>query len=387
MASSPSAAEKQPLAFIDLAAQRARIGAAIDQAIARVVEHGQYILGPEVAVLEKAMSQFCGAKHTVTCANGTDALVLVMMAEDIGAGDAVFVPSFTFIATAEAVAARGGTPVFVDVDPKTFNIDIASLERSITSVAAAGELTPRMIVAVDLFGRPANYPALRECAERHGLVLVADAAQSFGAKLAGEPVGTLADFTTVSFFPSKPLGCYGDGGAVLTDDNDAADLLRSLRMHGKGTDKYDNVRIGLNSRLDTLQAAVLFEKLRILEEETVARNEAARRYNDLLAGVVETPVIDNAFTSVWAQYTVILPAATDRNKVQDACKAEGVPTAVYYPVPMDAQTGYKHYPRDPQGLPKSEMLSRRVLSLPMHAYLDATTQERVASTLRRALAA
>ena len=384
--SSPLPTDPPALAFSDLGAQRARVGGDIDRAITRVISHGQYIMGPEVEAFEQAMQQFCGVKHAITCANGTDALILVMMVENIGPGDAVFVPSFTFVATAEAVAVRGGTPVFVDVEPETFNIDVASLDRTIAVIKAAGELTPRMIASVDLFGRPANYLELRKRAREHGLTLVADAAQAFGARLAGKAVGTLSDYTTASFFPAKPLGCYGDGGAVLTDNDTAADTLRSLRNHGKGIDKYNNVRVGLNSRLDTLQAAVLIEKMRIFANEIAARNVAARRYDDLLSDVVRTPVIDENVTSVWAQYTVILPANVHRDDVQASCKAAGVPTAVYYPVPMHAQTGYAHFPRDPQGLPQSEMLSQRVLSLPMHPYLDPATQERVALALRRAVA-
>ncbi len=365
-----------PLPFIDLQAQRARIGPAIDQAIARVIEHGQFIMGPEVGRLEEALAEFSGARHVVTCANGTDALILVLMAEDIGPGDAVLVPSFTFIATCEAVAARRATPVFVDVETKSFNIDPRSLERSIAAAQKAG-LKPRMIIAVDLFGRPADYVALRECAKAHGLILVADAAQSFGAELQSRRVGTLADYTTTSFFPAKPLGCYGDGGAVLTDNAEAAEVLRSVHLHGRGRDKYENVRVGLNSRLDTLQAAVLLEKLKVFPEEIPARNAAARRYQALLSHIVSTPAIPNDATSVWAQYTVVLGPHHDRSRAQAGCRAAGVPTAIYYPIPMHAQAGYSHNPCDPEGLVQSEMLAARVLSLPLHAYLDEVSQERV----------
>lgn len=380
-------ADTQLIAFNDLKTQQIRIGSALDRAMKAVVQHGQFIMGPEVAALEQALGQFCGARHVVSCANGTDALILVMMAEDIGPGDAVFVPTFTFVATAEAVAARGGVPVFVDVDPSTFNIDLQSLDRAIAAIKKGGELKPRMIVSVDLFGRPADYAGLRRLAEEHGLTLVADAAQSFGAKVADRPVGTLADYSTTSFFPSKPLGCYGDGGAVLTDTNAAADQLRSLRNHGKGVDKYDNVRIGLNSRLDTLQAAILLEKLAIFDDEIIARNAVALRYDALLSGCVRTPAQDQAITSVWAQYTVILPEGVSRPGVQQACKEAGIPTAVYYPIPMHCQIGYRHFRRDPQGLAAAEMLAQRVLSLPMHPYLGAPTQEHVAATLARVLAA
>lgn len=384
MLSSPLQAER-PIAFTDLNAQHARIAAQIERAVLQVMQHGQYVMGPEVRAFEADLCRFSGARHAVSCGNGTDALMLVMMAEDIGPGDAVIVPSFTFVATAEAVASRGATPVFADVDPATFNIDLASLDRTIAAINARDDLNLRMVVAVDLFGRPADYTAIRSRADAHGFTVVADAAQSFGATLRGRSVGTLADYTTTSFFPSKPLGCYGDGGAVLTGDDNAAERLRSLRIHGKGADKYDNVRIGLNSRLDTLQAAILLEKLRIFPDEIDARNAAAARYGELLADKVGTPSFADGSTSVWAQYTTILPAGADRARIQASCRAAGVPTNVYYPIPMHHQTGYRNFPSDPKGLQSSEFLCEHVLSLPMHPYLDAAIQERVAAALEGAL--
>lgn len=366
----------EPLPFIDLQAQRKRIGNHIDKAVARVMEHGQFVLGPEVKQLEDALAQFCGARHAITCANGTDALILVLMAEGIGPGDAVFVPSFTFVATGECVALRRATPVFVDVDPRSFNMEPASLDRAITVASKAG-LTPRMVIAVDLFGRPADYSALRTVTDKHGLTLVADAAQSFGARLGETRVGVLADYTTASFFPAKPLGCYGDGGAILINDDTKAELLLSLRLHGQGNDRYDNVRIGLNSRLDTLQAAILLEKLRIFDSEIEARNEAARRYNALLSDIAVTPEMDQGITSVWAQYTILLSDSGTRKAVQSSCAASGVPTAIYYPIPLHRQTGYREFSMDPEGLPHSDWLAERVLSLPMHPYLTAAAQEQI----------
>lgn len=374
----------EQIEFIDLKAQQEKLGSGLSDAIARVLRHGRYIMGPEVAEFEQELSAFCGADHVVTCANGTDALVLVLMAEDIGPGDAVFVPSFTFIATAEAVAARRATPVFVDVDPRTFNIDAESLERAISAAKDDG-LKPRMVIAVDLFGQPADYATLRKCADAHGLILVADAAQSFGAQSNEGKVGTLADYTTTSFFPAKPLGCFGDGGAVTTEDRDAATMLRSLRLHGSGSDKYENVRVGLNSRLDTLQAAILLEKLKIFPDEIDARNVAAHRYRELLSDIVVTPALSNNATSVWAQYTIVLDSEAERSAVQTSCKSAGVPTAIYYPIPLHVQKGYSHFPADPEGLQNSETLSSRVLSLPMHGYLDEAVQTRVADAVRAGL--
>lgn len=372
-----------PIAFVDLQAQRRRIGDGMDRAIARVLEHGGFILGPEVSELERQLAAFCGVRHAVTCANGTDALQLVLMAEGVGPGDVVFVPGFTFVASAEVVALVGATPLFVDVLPGSFNIDPASLKAGIDEARRLG-LRPRVVMPVDLFGQPADYGAISAIAAEHDLLLLADAAQSFGARRDNRRVGTLGTYTATSFFPAKPLGCYGDGGAIFTDDDAKADLLRSLRFHGKGDDKYNNVRIGMNSRLDTLQAAILIEKLRIFEDEIVARQRIADRYNVAFEGLAQLPLLDSGATSVWAQYTLVVP---DRTAVAKACQAAGIPTAVYYPIPLNRQAGYGHYPAVPGGLPVSERLAAQVISLPMHPYLEDDVQQRIIAVVRAALGA
>ena len=370
-----------PPAFIDVAAQRRRLGKRIDDAIARVLAHCQFILGPEVAQFEQALAAFCGARHAVGVASGTDALVLVLMARAIGRGDAVFCPAFTFCATAEAVAILGATPVFVDVDPESFAIDPPSLERAILTAKRLG-LQPKAVLPVDLFGLPADYDAIGSVAER--LFILADAAQSFGATYKGRSVGTLAAATATSFFPSKPLSCYGDGGAVLTDDVTLAERLRSLRVHGQGIDKYDAVRLGLTSRLDTVQAAILLEKLAIFREEIAARERIARRYHEKLAAVALVPSVAHDRASVWAQYTIRLKAGK-RDAVANRLRAESIPTGIYYPKPLHRQEAYRHYPVGDGGLAVTEQLAAEVLSLPMHAYLDEPTQDRIVAAVRRAL--
>jgi dTDP-4-amino-4,6-dideoxygalactose transaminase len=369
--------------FIDLKAQRTRIGKRMDEAILRVVDHGGYIMGPEVRELESQLASFCGAKHCVSCANGTDALGLVLMAWGVKAGDAVFVPAFTFVATAEVVVWRGATPVFVDVLDDTFNMDPDSLEAAIEHAKAQG-LSPRAVIPVDLFGQPADYRRIRPIAQAHGLKVLSDAAQAFGATLDERRTGTFGDATATSFFPAKPLGCYGDGGAVFTDDDELAAQLRSIRVHGQGSDKYDNVRIGINGRLDTLQAAVLLEKLAIFPDEMGARQAVADRYAAGLGNVVVTPPVIEGATSIWAQYTVKLE---NRDAVSVACKAAGIPTAIYYPIPLSNQTGYSGYPSAPGGVPVSEDLSRCVLSLPMHPYLEPEVQETITDAIRKAVGA
>lgn len=373
-----------PIPFIDLASQKARLRGGIDAAIARVLDHGQYVLGPEVSKLEEALRSFTGAAHCVSCANGTDALTLVMMAEGIGPGDAVIVPSFTFVATAETVAQLGATPVFADIRADTFNLDVESMRRAVTAAQEAG-LTPRAVIPVDLFGLPADYAAIEPVAREHGMIVIADAAQSLGAAVHNRRAGILADYTTTSFFPAKPLGCYGDGGAIFLDSAEKAQLLRSLRMHGEGSDRYENVRIGINSRLDTLQAAILLEKLSIFEDEIEARDRAAERYAEALGGLVTVPAVPQGYQSVWAQYTLVLPEGADRAALQAQCRNEGIPTAIYYPIPLHRQEGYSAFPSDAQGLPVCEQLAGRVLSLPMHPYLDAATQDRVIASLRGAI--
>jgi dTDP-4-amino-4,6-dideoxygalactose transaminase len=367
----PDTSRLPAIAFIDLKAQRRRLGASLDAALMRVVDHGGYIMGPEVKELEGKLAAFAGAKYCVSCANGTDAIQLVMMAKRIGPGDAVFVPAFTFVATAEPIAALGATPVFVDVREDTFNLDVASLDRAVAGARKAG-LTPRAVMPVDLFGQPADYREILPWAEHERLFVVADAAQSFGATLDGKRVGGFGIATTTSFFPAKPFGCYGDGGAVFTDDAELAALMRSLRVHGQGSDKYDNVRVGVNSRLDTLQAAILLEKLAIFEDEIAARDRVARRYAARLANVVTVPRLMPGASSVWAQYTLLSPR---RDAIVASCKEAGVPTAIYYPIPLPRQTGYRDCPVAPGGVPVSERLSREVVSLPMHPYLDDATQD------------
>lgn len=373
-----------PVPFIDLQAQRRRLGSAIDEAVARVLAHGQYILGPEVHLLEGDLARFCGSTHAITCANGTDALQLVLMAKNVGPGAAVFCPSFTFAATAEVIALVGATPVFVDVLPDTFNMDPTSLDAAV-SVARRQGLAPTAVIAVDLFGQPADYDALRPVCEAHKLWLLADAAQSFGASYRGRSVGTIGAATSTSFFPAKPLGCYGDGGAIFTDDGDLAAILKSLRMHGQGIDKYDNVRVGLNSRLDTMQAAILLEKLKLFPEEISARDRIAARYSQALGDVAETPFVLAGATSVWAQYTLKVPGKL-RDGVVDALAREGIPTAIYYRKPLHRQQTYAQHPVAGNGLPATDALAEQVVSLPMHAYLDEALQDRIVSAVRRALA-
>ncbi len=374
-----------PVPFIDIGAQRRRLGKSIDEAVGRVLTHCQFINGPEVAELESQLAAFAGAKYVVTCASGTDALLMVLMAKGVGPGDAVFCPSFTFCATGESVALTGATPVFVDVDAATFNIDVASLRSGITTAKRLG-LKPKAVIAVDLFGQSADHDAIEAVAKAEGLFVLDDAAQSFGASYKGKRLGGFGAITATSFFPAKPLGCYGDGGAIFTDDAELVETLRSIRVHGQGSDKYDNVRLGLTGRLDTMQAAVLIEKLKIFEDEIAARNQVAERYARDLGNVVTVPHIAAGNTSVWAQYTIRLPHG-DRDGFAAALKADGIPTAIYYPKSMHQQTAYREFPVADGGLPVSEQLSSDVISLPMHPYLDEATQARVVRAVRDAVSA
>jgi len=363
-----------PIAFIDLQAQRRRLGAPLEKAVLEAVQGGQWILGPQVTRLEKELAEFAGVKHAIACANGTDALMIVLRAWDIGPGDAVFVPAFTFAASAEVVALVGATPVFVDVLEDTYNMSPASLDEAIATVKREGKLTPRVVMPVDLFGQAADYRALEPICGREGLKMLCDAAQGFGALLDGRRAGGIGDAASTSFFPAKPLGCYGDGGATFTNDDHLNDLLRSIRVHGQGSDKYENVRIGVNSRLDTIQAAILLEKLKVFPEEIAMREAVAQRYSNAFRAsnrIVVPRVIEGA-QSTWAQYTIQVP---DRDKVQADLKAQGIPTAVYYPIPLSAQKGYKQYPSAPT--PVSDKICKTVISLPMHPDLDHTTQDRV----------
>lgn len=360
--------------FIDLQAQKQRMGAALDKAVLDAVHAGQWIMGPQVKELEAKLAAFAGVKHAIACANGTDALMIVLRAWNIGPGDAVFVPTFTFAASAEVVALVGASPVFVDVLEDTYNMDPASLEAAIALVKKDGKLTPRIVMPVDLFGQPADYDKIEVIAKREGLKILCDSAQGFGGRLDGRVAGGIGDAASTSFFPAKPLGCYGDGGASFTNDDELATLLRSIRVHGQGSDKYENVRVGVNSRLDTIQAAILLEKLKLFPEEIELREKVAQRYSKALgvSNKIRVPHVIDGAQSTWAQYTLQVP---DRDALATALKARGVPTAIYYPIPLSAQKGYKHFPSAP--IPVSEKLSKSVISLPMHPYLDEATQDTI----------
>lgn len=368
--------------FIDLGAQRARIQDRLEKSLAKVLDEGRYILGPEVTEFEQKLAEYVGVKHVVACANGTDALLIPLMANGIGPGDAVFCPSFTFAATAEVVALTGATPVFVDVDPDTYNIDTGSLEAAIAEVRREGRLTPKGMVPVDLFGQPALYDLINAIAVREGLFIIEDAAQSMGGRRDNIMCGAFGNVASTSFYPAKPLGCYGDGGAMFTNDGELADILRSIAFHGKGDSQYDNVRIGLNSRLDTIQAAILLAKLEILPEEMDLRDEVARRYNNLLGDVVKVPVLPENIRSAWAQYAIETP---HRDHVRARLQEAGIPSVIYYEKPLHLQRAYAAYPRTQSGLQVSETLPERILCLPMHPYLTVEDQERIATIIREAV--
>ncbi len=368
--------------FVDLKVQYAGLKSEIDAGIQRVLNHGRFILGPEVHEFEAALAEHVGVGHVVSCANGTDALVLALLGENIGPGDAVFVPSFTFTATAETVLLIGATPVFVDVDGDNFLIDCDDLEDRIAAVKAAGKLKPRAVIPVDLFGLPADYAGLEKIAEAHGLFLLGDAAQSLGGAAHGRAIGGLAPATATSFFPAKPLGCYGDGGALLTDDAARAELWRSLRGHGIGKAKYDVVRIGLNSRLDTLQAAVLLAKLKVFAAEIEARDRLAKKYEAALKAAVKTPPRPEGLRSAWAQYTI---QHNDRDGLKTRLGEKGVPSAIYYPLPMHLQTAYRSLGDGEGSLPVTEGLCQRVLSLPMHPYMDDGTARQICEAVLTSL--
>ena len=370
--------------FIDVASQRARLGTSVDVAVKRVLDHCQFINGPEVIRLEELLAAYCGAKHVVSCASGTDALLMVLLAKDIGPGDAVICPSFTFCATGEVVALRGATPIFVDVDEDTFNIDVSSLKKGVALARKLG-LKPKAIIPVDLFGQPADHDAICAVGKAENLFVLDDAAQSFGASHNGRKLGTFGLATATSFFPAKPLGCFGDGGAIFTDDAEFAATLRSIRVHGQGSDKYDNVRLGMTARLDTVQAAILIEKLKIFDDEIRARGVVAKRYEESLRDVVKVPRVVDGNTSVWAQYTIRLTGGVRRDAFAATLKSQGIPTMIYYPRSMHQQTGYSKYPVVEGGLPVCERLSNDVISLPMHAYLEEHVQEFIIAAVRRAV--
>ncbi len=369
--------------FVDLATQYQHLKQDIDAGIQRVLDHGRFIMGPEIVELEAALCEFAGCRHAISCASGTNALSMALMAEGIGAGDAVFLPAFTFTASAEVVLVAGAEPVFVEVDARTFNLDPAHLRKQIEATAREGRLKPRAIIAVDLFGLPADHTAIAQLADEHDLFVIADAAQSFGGRIGEARVGTHAPVTTTSFFPAKPLGCFGDGGALFTDDDACADVLRSIRAHGQGTGGYDIVRIGLNGRLDTLQAAILLPKLAVFANELEARTRLADHYDRRLSDSVTTPARQAGKSSAWAQYSILL---NDRDRVQKALGEAGVPSAIYYPLPMHLQPAYAPYGNGEGSLPVSEALSKRILSLPMHPYMDDATADRICDTVLAAVA-
>ncbi len=375
--------DDRPIPFIDVAAQRRRLGRAIDDAIARVLAHCQFIQGPEVRALEAELAAFAGARYVIGCASGTDALLLVLMAWGVGPGDAVICPDFTFCATAEMVALLGATPVFTDVQADSFNLDPGSLQRAVATAKRLG-LNPRAVIPVDLFGLPADHDGIAAVAAEHGLAVLDDAAQAFGAAYRGRKLGALATATATSFFPAKPLGCYGDGGAVFTDDDALAARIKSLRVHGEGVDKYDAARIGITGRLDSIQAAVLLEKLKIFPDEIAARDAIAARYSAGLGDVAAVPCVGNESTSVWAQYTIRL-APGRRDVLAKALKSEGIPTAIYYAKPLHRQHAYSRFPVADGGTPVTERLCDEVISLPMHAYLEPPVQDRIIAAVRRAL--
>jgi dTDP-4-amino-4,6-dideoxygalactose transaminase len=376
--------EERPIPFIDVAAQRRRLGHAVDDAVARVLAHCQFVNGPEVRAFESDLAAFCGARHAIGCASGTDALLLVLMAWEIKPGDAVICPSFTYHATAEMVALLGATPIIADVSPETFNLDPASCERGVATAKRLG-LKPRAIIPVDLFGLPADHEAITAIARKYDLKILDDAAQGFGAAYRGNKLGTLGTATATSFFPAKPLGCYGDGGAVFTDDDALATRVKSIRLHGEGVDRSEAARIGITGRLDTIQAAILIEKLKIFPDEIAARNRVAERYAQALADVAIVPRVGNESTSVWAQYTIKLKPG-QRDKLAADLKAQAIPTAIYYTKPLHKQPAYRDYPVADGGVPVSEQLSGEVISLPMHAYLEQPDQDRVIGAVRKSLA-
>ena len=358
--------------FRDLRLQYQLLKSAIDSAMLGVAESGAFIMGQPVKELEAQLAEYVGVKYCLTCANGTDALTLALKAWGIGPGDAVFVPDFTFFSSAEVVSLEGATPVFVDVDEETFNISTSDLERAIIQTLAEDKLSPKVIVTVDLFGLPANYPAIRQIADKYHLLILEDGAQGFGGNINGQRACSFGDISTTSFFPAKPLGCYGDGGAVFTGNDEWAALIESYRVHGKGTFKYDNVRIGMNSRLDTVQAAILQVKLRAFRDYELADvNKVASRYTELLKDVacIKTPVISTGFYSCWAQYTLRLDSKERRDTLQTRLKEQGIPSMVYYPTPMHLQTAFQHLASDNSHLTSATRLSETVLSLPMHPYM------------------
>ena len=362
--------------FRDLKTQYTVLKDEMDKAILDVVASSAYVMGPKIKEMEMAFADYVGTKHCIACNSGTDALLLALKAWDVKPGDAVFVPSFTFFASAEVIAMQGATPVFVDVDKDTFNIDVADLERKIEQTLKAGKLTPRVVIAVDLFGLPADFKSVRKVADKYHLYVLEDGAQGFGGRIGDKKACTFGDISTTSFFPAKPVGCYGDGGALFTDNDEWAALMESYHIHGKGSDRYDNVRIGMNSRLDSIQAAILIVKLKAFKDyELVDVNKVAARYTEKLKGVVKTPVVPEGFYSSWAQYTLQLKDKEQRAGLQAALKALDIPTAIYYPIPMHRQTAFSYLNLDDNRCPVSDQLADTVISLPIHPYLNEKDQD------------
>ena len=369
--------------FRDLKTQYAVLKDEMDKAILDVVASSAYVMGPKIKEMETAFAGYVGVKHCVACNSGTDALLLALKAWDVKPGDAVFVPSFTFFASAEVIAMQGATPVFVDVDKDTFNIDVADLELKIEQTRKAGKLTPRVVIAVDLFGLPADFAAIRKVADKYGLYVLEDGAQGFGGRISDRKACTFGDISTTSFFPAKPVGCYGDGGAVFTDNDEWAELMESYHIHGKGSDRYDNIRIGMNSRMDSIQAAILIVKLKAFaEHELVDVNKVAARYTELLHDVVKTPIVPQGFYSSWAQYTLQLESKEQRAGLQAALKALDIPTAIYYPIPMHRQTAFNYLNPDDNRCPVSDQLADTVISLPIHPYLSNADQDMICDAVR-----
>lgn len=375
--------------FIDLANQQNLIKIELEANIKAVLAHGQYIMGPEVKELEGKLAAYTGMRHAVSCASGTDALLMALMAFNVGPGDAVFTTPFTFIATAEVISLLGATPVFVDIDPLTFNIDPARLEQAIESLpadTARKHLVPKGIIPVDLFGLPAEYDHITALAQKHDLFVIEDGAQSFGAEYEGKKACSLGNIACTSFFPAKPLGCYGDGGMCFTDDDELAGIMRSIRVHGKGDHKYENVRIGINGRIDTLQAAILLAKFSIFPGEVALRDKAASQYSSLLSGKagIKTPHCPPRHTSVWAQYSLLADDGAYRSRLQEALKCAGVPTAIYYPKPLHLQQAFASLGYRPGDFPVSEDCSSRIFSVPMHPYLQLNDQKMIRDVLKKA---
>ncbi len=368
--------------FIDLAKQQSLIKTGLDRRIQEVLAHGKYIMGPEVKEMEAQLAAYVGTKYCVSCSSGTDALLMPLMGWDVGPGDAVFTTPFTFIATAEVIQLLGATPIFVDIDPKTYNISAALLDKAIQEVIEAGELNPKVIIPVDLFGLPADYTAIELISKKYDIKILEDSAQGFGGQIGDRMAGCFGDAASTSFFPAKPLGCYGDGGAIFTDDEELYEKLVSIRVHGKGGDKYDNVRIGLNGRMDTLQAAIVLEKFTLFPNEVKLRNQVAAQYNALLDGSVVIPEVAEGFTSSWAQYSILAKDAAHRTELQAKLKDAGIPSAVYYPKPLHQQTAFNHLDYKDGDFPVSEEMSQRIFSLPMHPYLETADIEKICETLK-----